>query len=177
MARVVVLGIGNVLNGDDGLGPYVARTLQAGWDLDGDAEVLDAGTPGMDLVSMLHGTEAAILVDAVRDRGAPGDVNRYDRQEILAVGPKTAMSPHEPGIREALLTLDFRGGGPTDVVLLGAIPESIDLGTGLSGTLRGAVPALVEGVLADLRRLGIGARRLATPRDPDIWWERRGPRD
>ena len=59
MARVVVLGIGNVLNSDDGLGPFVARTLLAGWDLVGDAEVLDAGTPGMDLISLLHGTEAA----------------------------------------------------------------------------------------------------------------------
>jgi len=175
MARVVVLGIGNVLNGDDGLGPFVARTLLAGWDLVGDAEVLDAGTPGMDLISLLHGTEAAIFVDAVRDRGAPGDVRRYDRAEILKGGTRTVMSPHEPGLREALLSLEFRGGGPSDVILWGAIPESIELGTTLSGTVRGSVPSLLDGVLGDLRRLGIESRRLETPRDADIWWERQVP--
>jgi hydrogenase maturation protease len=175
MSRVVVLGIGNVLNSDDGLGPFVARTLQGGWDLVGDAEVLDAGTPGMDLLSLLHGAEAAIFVDAVRDKGAPGDVKRYDRAAILQGGTKAAMSPHEPGLREALLAMEFRGAGPADVTLWGAIPESLELGTMLTGTMRGAVPAILEGVLADLKRLGIEARRLETPRDADIWWERQVP--
>ena len=175
MARVVVLGIGNVLNRDDGVGPFVARSLQAGWDLEGDAEVLDAGTPGMDLLSLLHGAEAAVFVDAVRDRGSPGEVKRYDRAEILKGATGTVMSPHEPGLREALLSLDFRGGGPSDVVLWGAIPESIGLGTTLTGPVRRSVPALLDGVLGDLRRLGIGSRRLETPRDADIWWERQVP--
>ncbi len=172
MARVVVLGIGNVLNSDDGLGPFVARTLLGGWDLDGDAEVEDAGTPGMDLQSLLHGAEAAIFVDAVRDTGAPGDVKRYDRAGILQGGARTAISPHEPGLREALLALEFRGIGPSEVILWGAIPESLELGTRLTGTVRASVPALLEGVLGDLRRLGVGARRADPPRDPDIWWER-----
>jgi hydrogenase maturation protease len=172
MARVMVVGIGNVLNSDDGLGPYVARTLQGSFDFPGDVEVLDAGTPGMDLVSMLHGVETALLVDAVRDQGAPGDVKRYDRAEILKGGTKTVMSPHEPGLRDALLAMEFQGGGPGDIVLWGAIPASVELGTSLSDTVRAAVPRVLEGVLGDLRRLGIEATRLGSPRDPDIWWER-----
>jgi hydrogenase maturation protease len=172
MARVVVLGIGNVLNSDDGLGPFVARTLAAGWDLPADAEVLDAGTPGMDLISLLHGAEVAIFIDAVRDQGAPGDVKRYDRTEILKGGTKTVMSPHEPGLREALLAMDFQGAGPSDVTLWGAIPESIELGTTLTATMRRSVPVIVDGILAELRRVGVDARKLETPRDPDIWWER-----
>jgi hydrogenase maturation protease len=175
MTRVVVLGIGNVLNSDDGLGPFVARTLLAGWDLSGDAEVLDAGTPGMDLQSILHDAEAAIIVDAVRDQGAPGEVKRYDRAAILKGGARTAMSPHEPGLRESLLAMEFRGVGPSEVILWGAIPGSVELGTTLTGTVRGSVPALLDGVLADLRRLGVESRRLETPRDPDIWWERHAP--
>ena len=175
MARVVVLGIGNVLNSDDGLGPFVARTLLAGWNLSGDAEVLDAGTPGMDLQSILHDAEAAIIVDAVRDQGAPGDVKRYDRESILKGGTKTVMSPHEPGLREALLAMEFRGIGPAQVILWGAIPENLELGTELSPTLRSAVPAILAGVLGDLRKLGVEARRLETPRDADIWWERQAP--
>jgi len=172
MGRVVVVGIGNVLNSDDGLGPFVARTLSGGWDLVGDAEVLDAGTPGLDLVSLLHGAEAAVFVDAVRDKGAPGDVKRYDRASLLKGGTKTVMSPHEPGLRDALLAMEFQGGGPADVTLWGSIPESVELGTTLTRTVRGAVPAVIDGVLGELRRLGIEAHRLERPRDPDIWWER-----
>src|SRR5512137_321328 len=111
MARVIVVGIGNVLSCDDGLGPFVARTLLARYDFPPDVEVVDAGTPGGDLVSLLHGSEAAVIVDAVRDREAPGSVKRYDRSSILEGGVPPPMSPHEPGLRAALLALEFRGGG------------------------------------------------------------------
>ena len=172
MARVVVLGIGNVLNNDDGLGPFVARTLLGGWELTGDAEILDAGTPGLDLISLLHGAEAAVFIDAVRDQGSPGDVKRYDRAGIVKGGAKTVVSPHEPGLREALLTMELQGGGPADVTLWGAIPESIEMGTSLTDTVRATVPRIIDGILGDLRRLGVEARKLESPRDPGIWWER-----
>ena len=61
------------------------------------------------------------------------------------------------------------------MILWGAIPESLELGTSLTGTVRGSVPTLLDGVLADLRRLGVESRRLETPRDADIWWERQVP--
>jgi hydrogenase maturation protease len=172
MARVVVLGIGNVLNNDDGLGPFVARTLLGGWELAGDAEILDAGTPGLDLISLLHGAEAAVFIDAVRDQGSPGDVKRYDRAGIVKGGAKTVVSPHEPGLREALLTMELQGGGPADVTLWGAIPESIEMGTSLTDTVRATVPRIIDGILGELRRLGVEARKLESPRDPGIWWER-----
>ncbi len=172
MARVIVVGIGNVLSSDDGLGPFVARTLLARYDFPPDVEVVDAGTPGGDLVSLIHGAEAAIIVDAVRDREAPGAVKRYDRASILEGGVPTPMSPHEPGLRAALLSLDFRGGGPSDVALWGVIPADLELGTVLSPAARAAVPAVIEGILSDLRRLGATATPANPPRDPDVWWER-----
>ena len=172
MARVVVLGIGNVLNNDDGLGPFVARTLLGGWELAGDAEILDAGTPGLDLISLLPGAEAAVFIDAVRDQGSPGDVKRYDRAGIVKGGAKTVVSPHEPGLREALLTMELQGGGPADVTLWGTIPESIEMGTSLTDTVRATVPRIIDGILGELRRLGVEARKLESPRDPGIWWER-----
>jgi len=172
MARVLVVGIGNVLNGDDALGPYVVRVLEATWELPGEVELLDAGTPGADLVSLLDGFDAAVVVDAVNAKGAPGETRRYDRAEILRGAPRLALSPHEPGVREALLTMDFRGGGPEDVTLWGAISECVEAGTGLSGPVRAALPAVVKGVLSELERLGVKPRPRAAPRSPAIWWER-----
>jgi hydrogenase maturation protease len=172
MARVRVLGIGNVLNQDDGVGPFTARTLVAGWELPPDVEVLDAGTPGLDLVGLLQGLSAVVLVDAVADEGAPGEVRRLDRAQLLRGGKRLVTSPHEPGLREALQLMEFQGGAPADVTLWGAIPACTTLGTALTPAVRGAVPALLEGVLSELRRLGVEPRRREVPSDPDIWWER-----
>ncbi|HTP53279.1 MAG TPA: hydrogenase maturation protease [Anaeromyxobacteraceae bacterium] len=172
MSRVLVVGIGNVLNGDDGLGPYVVRLLEAAFEMPPEVEVLDAGTPGGDLVALLQGARAAVIVDAVSARGAPGDLRRYDRAEILRGAPRLAMSPHEPGVREALLTMDFQGGGPEDVALWGAIPASVEQGTDLSAPVRAALPALLDAVAGELRRMGAEPRRRPVPLDPDIWWER-----
>jgi hydrogenase maturation protease len=105
----------------------------------------------------------------------PGQVLRLDRAQLLRGGQKLVTSPHEPGLREALQLMEFQGGAPADVTLWGAIPSSTELGTVLSPVMRAAVPALLEGVLSDLRRLGVEPRRREAPRDPDIWWERRAP--
>jgi len=173
MTRIVVLGIGNVLNADDGLGPHAVRVLEAEWETGPGVEIIDGGTPGLDLVSVLHGAEAVVVVDAVRDRGAPGDVKRYPREDVIEGAPRLAMSPHEPGLRDALLTMEFEGSTPGDVTLWGAIPESVELGPGLTPACRAAIPALVDGVVAELRRLGAPPRRRDPPLKPDLWWERR----
>ncbi len=173
MARVAVIGIGNVLNGDDALGPYAVRLLEAAWELSEEVEVIDAGTPGADLGALLDGARAAVIVDAVSAKGRPGELRRYDRAEILRGAPRLAMSPHEPGVREALLALEFQGSGPDDIVLLGAVPGDLELGTALSSPVKAALPALVDAVVAELRRLGVEPRRRSEPLRPDIWWERR----
>jgi hydrogenase maturation protease len=175
MGRVLVVGIGNVLNSDDGLGPFAARTLSAGWEFPAAVEVVDAGTPGLDLISMLQGVEAVVFVDAVRDAGTPGEIRRYGRSEVLRGGNKVVTSPHEPGLRDALFLMEFRGGAPADLALWGAIPASTEMGTSLTPSVRAAVPRILEGVLEDLHRLGVEARRRDPLADPDIWWERSAP--
>jgi hydrogenase maturation protease len=172
--RLLVLGIGNVLTGDDAVGPHVVELLDAGWELPPDVAVVEAGTPGLDLTVFLHGVEAVLVVDAVRAQGAaPGEIRRYQREALLARPPVPALSPHEPGLREALLTMEFGGGGPREVRLLGVVPAQVETGAGLSEAVRAAVPRLLEAVLAELASLGALPRKRARPREPDLWWERR----
>ncbi len=173
--RIVVLGIGNVLMGDDAIGPHAVKVLEAGWEFPPEVAVIEAGTPGLDLTVFLHGVEAAVVVDAVHAKGAaPGEIRRYDREALLAGSPVLAMSPHEPGLREALLTMEFTGGGPRQARLVGVVPAGVETGAGLSAAVRAAVPALVEAVLAELASLGARPRRRQHPAEPDLWWERRG---
>jgi hydrogenase maturation protease len=170
--RIGLLGIGNVLMGDDALGPYVVKLLDAGWELPASVELADLGTPGADLSLHLEGLDAAVVVDTVKLRGTPGEVRLLDKAQLLAKRPVLPASPHEPGLREALLALEFRGGAPPVVRLVGVIPGSVEMEVGLSAPVRAALPAAVDEVLRQLAALGAAATARAAPRVPDLWWER-----
>ncbi len=171
--RISIIGIGNVLTGDDAVGPHVVRVVEARYALPPEVQVIDAGTPGYDLTAFLAGIDAAILVDAVRGKGAPGEVRVYEKAELVSRKPILAVSPHEPGVREALLNADFMGVTPPVVRLVGVVPARTETGIGLSPEVRAAIPAAVEAVAAELAALGVPLPERAPPREPDRWWEKR----
>jgi hydrogenase maturation protease len=172
VARVAVIGIGNVLTGDDAVGPHVVRVLEATHAFPEGVLVVDAGTPGYDLTGFLAGMDAALLVDAVKAKGAPGELRVYEKAELLSRKPVLAMSPHEPGVREALLTAEFAGVAPAVVRLVGVIPGSTETGIGLSPAVRAAIPAAVQRVLRELAALGVAGTPREPPEAPDLWWEK-----
>ena len=172
MARIAVIGIGNVLTGDDAVGPHVVKVLEARFALPPDVQVMDAGTPGYDLTSFMADVDAVILIDAVKAKGGPGEVLVYDKEALLKKAPILAMSPHEPGVREALLNAEFMGVAPKVVRLVGVIPASVATGIGLSPEVRAAVPAAVAKVLKELETLGVRAVERTPPVEPDLWWEK-----
>ena len=169
--RVGVLGLGNVLMGDDAFGPWVIQVLLAEYDFAPDVTVEDLGTPGLDLIPYVSDLRALVLVDTVRAEAAPGSLRLYRRHELLRHAPQVRLTPHDPGVKEALLSAEFAGGGPSEVLLVGAVPMSTSMGVRLSPALRNAVPLAAGEVLRELERLGRPARRRAAARAPDIWWE------
>jgi hydrogenase maturation protease len=166
-----VLGIGNVLMGDDGFGPYVVRVLEALYDFPAGVEIIDVGTPGLDLTPYLLKADAVIFVDTVTSSGAPGETRVYDRDEILRYPPQARTGPHDPALKEALLTVAAAGEGPSIVTLIGVIPEWIATGVTLSPAVSRAVTPVVALVLAELARLGARPIPWPMPRTPHIWWE------
>jgi Ni,Fe-hydrogenase maturation factor len=80
-------------------------------------------------------------------------------------------SSHEPGLRDALQSLDFCGRGPRRSLLVGVIPATVELGTGLSGPVLRAVPEAEKAVVEGLSRFGVVARPKQHPDNPSIWWE------
>lgn len=171
MHRTVVVGIGNVLTGDDALGPTVVRTLQAEWDLPEGVEVIDAGTPGMDLIALADGADDLIVIDTVLSDGAPGALRLYGRVDLLGRPLTPRVNPHAPGLAESLLTLDFEGRGPRRVRLVGVIPGPIEVGVGLSPEVRSTVPVAVQVVVDTLGEWGLAPTRRVEPVRPDLWWE------
>jgi hydrogenase maturation protease len=151
MARVAIFGIGNILLGDDGVGPAVARFIDSHFDLDDDVVVEDLGTPSLSLPGYLTGHDAVIFVDAVASDQPPGTILRFTRDEITAVEPGIRISPHEPSINDALILLDFAGTAPPEVVLIGVVPETLEGGVSLSGRVAAAVPRAADAVMRELR--------------------------
>jgi len=169
---VTVFGLGNILMADDGLGPYVIKVLEATYVFPPDVQVLDAGTPGMELSTLLQDSGALIIVDTVRSDGDAGSVRTYRRDDVLKHPPAQRITPHDPGLKETLLVLELQGETPPEVFVIGVIPESVDYGVGLTDEVRGSVSKAVAEIIGELERLGYPAAPRVPPSEPDIWWER-----
>jgi hydrogenase maturation protease len=151
MPTTCVLGLGNVLMGDDGWGPVVVDAFEAEYVAGPSVQVVDLGTPGLDLSPWLIDVERVILVDTVHADSAPGIIHVYDKASILKHAPGPRIGPHDPGVKEALLTLDFAGRGPRLVTLIGVVPERTTQGVYLTPHVAAAVQPAVDRIAAQLR--------------------------
>lgn len=167
-----ILGLGNVLMSDDGFGPYVVRVLEAFYELPAGVQAVDAGTPGVDLTPFLLDARAVIVIDTVKAQGMAGDIRTYDRDDILGHPSQQRGARHDAGLREALLTVSAAGAGPSNVKLIGVIPEWIATGVTLSRNVRAAVAPAIGLIVTELERLGARPVMRPVPRRPDTWWER-----
>ncbi len=165
-----IIGIGNVLMGDDGLGPYTIKFLESRYVFPDRVELEDGGTPGLDFMPYLTGARAVIVLDTVSSDGEPGTLKVYRDRDIIGSAPPPRLTPHQPGLREALMATELTDSSPEEMVLLGVVPQTTEQGTVLSEPVRAAVEPLVEAVVAELERLGVAPMPRPEPLEPEIWW-------
>jgi hydrogenase maturation protease len=164
--------MGNVLMEDDSFGPHVLAVLRARYEIDPDVEILDIGTPGLDITPYLaRPGRTVILVDTVRSDGPAGSLRRYTGTQIVAGRLKPRLSPHDPALAEALTMLEIEGMAPAEFLLLGAIPEKSGMGAGLTPALSAAVDPMIASVIHELRARGAWIEERETALEPDLWWE------
>jgi len=165
-----VLGLGNVLMGDDGFGPAVVQAFEAQYVVGPQVSVVDVGTPGLDLTPWLADVDRVIIVDTVKSDLPPGTLRVFDKAGVLRRPPSGRIGPHDPGVKEALLMLEFAGRAPREVALIGVVPERTEMAVQLSPALQQALPLAVEAIAALLGRFGEAARRRAQPAAARAWW-------
>ena len=152
---MLVLGIGNVLLGDDGVGVRVvtelARLVEAGLvTLPTDARLVDGGTLGRDLLPLVADASALVVVDAAELQAPPGRVRVLRNEEIgRGRGPGAIDGG---GLLELLIAASIAGTLPDDVALVGIQPGIVAAGSELSTPVRSGVPQAIEHVLGELRR-------------------------
>jgi hydrogenase maturation protease len=171
VSKVTVIGLGNVLVGDDAFGPYVARQIDARYAMPDGVEVIDVGTPGGDLGPHIAGVDALIVIDTVRSTAPPGTVICYRGDELLARGPTPRTNPHQPSLVDTLFFLALQDLAPEEVLLVGVVPDRYDTGAPLSPPVRLAVHEAMVLVISELERLGFVPAVRDLPQDPQIWWE------
>lgn len=160
---VLVLGVGNLLLKDEGVGVRVVEELERRYAIPDGVEVLDGGTAGMELLSVMANRDCVILVDAVKTGDEPGTVVRLADEEVPAFF-RTKISPHQVGLSDVLATLTITGEKPGSVVVIGIVPK--DLGTGLeiSTEIEAKIDEMIELVAGELDRRGIPLK----PRDASL---------
>jgi hydrogenase maturation protease len=166
----LVLGLGNVLLGDEGLGVWVAESLRRRFEFPSSVTILDGGTLGLDLLPRLDGVDRLLMIDAVRSGGVPGDLVRLEGDAVgRALDIK--ISPHQVGVQELLAAARLTGREPSLVALCGMEPERLEPGTGFSPRVREGLPRLQARVLDELRRWGVPGEPRERPVAPPVWWE------
>lgn len=149
-APVLVLGIGNELFTDEGIGPAAARMLE-GRGLTG-IDVVDGGTLGLALLPELEGRAGALFLDAIAARDAqPGDILELDSVD-LDQPFQLCYSAHQLGLTETLQAARLVGNAPPNVAAVGMVPFSLETGFGLSPEASERMEALVDAAEAVLTR-------------------------
>ena len=170
MPATYLLALGNVLMSDDGLGPAVLRAFDQQYVVGPEVAVEDLGTPGLDLSPWLADAVQVVLIDTVKAPLAPGSLRLYSKADLVGRAAGVRVSPHDPGVKETLLALEFAGRGPRDITLIGIVPEVTTMGLELSPAVAAAVPAAVLAVIAALERFGVSVHRRSEPLTPAPWW-------
>ena len=147
--KIAVLGMGNMLLRDEGIGVHVAHALQGTPSPDKvELEVIDGGTLPDAPLSFAE-VDKLIVVDAVQAGGEPGTIYQF-RPEDIGLDGRTLTSLHQISLLDNLWLMERFGQKPKDVVIIGIEPEDMDWGLELSSKLQQRVPQIIEVVLAEI---------------------------
>lgn len=149
-ARTLILGIGNLLLGDEGIGVQVIRRLEAEGGLPDGVECLDGGTGSMVLLEPLQSARRVILVDATADGSAPGTVQRL--QPRFASDYPPTLTAHDIGLKDLLDSFYLTGRTPDVVLFAVSIAWPQQLGLELSPELAAALPGVAAAVREEAQR-------------------------
>ena len=151
--ELLILGLGNVLLGDDGLGVAAVDELERNYAIPPQVRVADGGTLGLALLGLFAESEHVILVDAVRADAAAGTFVRIDGEDV-APAVRERLSPHQVGVADLLDAARLIDSFPKSVTLLGLVPERMDLSIERSAPVEAGLDGLVEAIVREARGLG-----------------------
>ena len=152
-APVLVIGLGNVLIEDEGVGIVAIEYLQQHYQLPDEIELLDGGTSGMALLDDLRERKKIIVLDAVRTGAPPGSLVVLKGDEVPAFFRNKA-SPHQLALSDVLAALTLTGDKTSDITVIGVVPGSLKTRIGLSDLVASQLVPLINCVINELENAG-----------------------
>jgi hydrogenase maturation protease len=146
----LVIGIGNILMSDEGLGVHIARKLQEENILEENVEIIEGGTSTFDLQLYIERSEKVIIIDAIKGRNPPGTIYRL-RPEDLKKEKDNISSLHQLNFLYILELVRLRGYNP-EVIIFGVEPEKICLDMELSDRIKKVIPRLIREIKKEIKQ-------------------------
>jgi hydrogenase maturation protease len=166
-----VVGMGNILYRDEGVGVYAAHYLRRAYRFSPEVEVADGAAMGFGLMDYFQSAEPRpklLILDALLADDRPGAIYRLSGDRLCDLGPAMRPTAHEVDPIQ-LLRLATALGQPPEMVLFGIVPaDTTELGLGLTDELASAFPRFVDQVVAELRSSGIRAEQVSAPSLDDV---------
>lgn len=152
--KAVVLGVGNIIRADEGVGVRVVEALQRDYLLPPGVIAIDGGTSSMEMLEELSHLDLLVVIDAVNDGKPPGTLVALSG-DAVPVFFRRNLSPHGIGLSDVLAALELLGAEPRETIVLGVQPLSLDLGMELTPTVAARVPELVAQTVEILTQRGL----------------------
>jgi hydrogenase maturation protease len=154
--HVLILGLGNPLLGDEGIGVQVVEELKE-LELPDGVTVVEGGTAGLGLIGLMEGYQRVIIVDAADMGHPPGRVVRFTPSEAQFKTAEAPLSLHQIGLGQVLALAEALEMAPAELVIIGVQPGQVEEGIGLSPEVEGAIPQIIRIILDELDVTGISS--------------------
>jgi len=151
---VLLIGWGNILLSDEGVGVHALRRLEQDYSYAPEVQLVDGGTSGLDLLPLFGDYRRILMLDAVALDAQAGEIAIYRGADIRRVLIQK-LSVHHLGVSDVLAVAELLDYAPEEIVLVGIVPESLELGLELSPTLAARLPALVDAARSILEGWGV----------------------
>jgi hydrogenase maturation protease len=155
MMKITLLGLGNILMRDDGVGVHAVKAVQERFEVPPELDIVDGGTSGLDLLPFIEGRDRVIFVDAVDFGKEPGFIGELVNDDIPAFFSKDKASLHHIGLTDVLATGRLLNIIPEEICLIGIQPQRIEMGLELTEVLQGKLDLLVSRIRDKLRDWGV----------------------
>jgi hydrogenase maturation protease len=152
-SKIAVLGLGNPIMTDEGIGAVLIKRLAAYADRFPQIDFIDAGTGGMKLIHLLEGLDRVVFIDCAFMKTAPGTMRRFTLDEVLSTKELPDLSLHEGDLLQILRMARQLGTCPAEVIIFGIEPERMEPGQCLTPTVAGKLENYCREILAELESM------------------------
>lgn len=152
--KITILGIGNILLRDEGVGVHVINTIKQRHTFSPEVEIIDGGTMGLDLLPFIEGVDRMLIIDAVDFKKEPGTIAVIEDDDIPSF-ISTKLSVHQIGLPDVLFALKLMDTKPPKMTLIGIQPEKMETGLTLSESVGRNFDLLLKTVIEKLYDWGV----------------------